>query len=372
MYHCWLPAFSLAPFLLFVSSAFKTQTQVTAIPPRVVAGFFLEFFHSAIVRYGILRYLLNSTIVAGSATLVTISLATLAGYALARLPRRWAQMILMGILACAMFPQIAIAGPIWRFLRYGMAQHLPGIVLPYVALTLPLAVWILALFFREMPEELEAAALVDGCSRLGALIRVIVPLSAPGLFTAAILTFIYAWNEFFLALLIVTDPAKQTMPVGIALFQGEHTVPWGEIAAASFITTAPWFSWCCFSNGVLSPVCLPVQSKDKRMASLRLKGISKRFGDVVAFSDVDLYVEEGNFACCWALQGAGRAHCCKSWRALHRRTGFCLVDGQPVDHLIREIRDVAMVFQSYALYPHMTVAQNLGFGLRMRGITKNA
>jgi multiple sugar transport system permease protein len=113
------------------------------------------------------------------------------------------------------------------------------LVLPYVALTLPLAVWILALFFREIPAELEAAALVDGCSRIGALVRVIVPLSAPGLFTAAILTFIYAWNEFFLALLIVTDPVRQTMPVGIALFQGEYTVPWGEIAAASFITTAP-------------------------------------------------------------------------------------------------------------------------------------
>jgi len=80
---------------------------------------------------------------------------------------------------------------------------------------------------------------VDGCTRIGALVRVILPLSAPGLFTAAILSFIYAWNEFFLALLIMTDPAKQTMPVGIALFQGEHTIPWGEIAAASFITTAP-------------------------------------------------------------------------------------------------------------------------------------
>jgi multiple sugar transport system permease protein len=90
-----------------------------------------------------------------------------------------------------------------------------------------------------MPEELESAARVDGCSRLGALMRVILPLSAPGVFTAAILSFIYAWNEFFLALLIMTDPLKQTMPVGIALFQGEHTIPWGEIAAASFITTAP-------------------------------------------------------------------------------------------------------------------------------------
>ena len=232
--------FSLSPFVLFVSLAFKTQTQVTAIPPELWPAFSLDFFRSAITRYGIIGYLINSTVVAGSTTVITVALGTLAGYALARLPRRLAQFALMGILACAMFPQIAIAGPIWRFLQLmGWLNTYQGLVLPYVALTLPLCVWILALFFREMPEELEDAALVDGCTRLGALVRVILPLSAPGLFTAAILCFIYAWNEFFLALLIVTDPLKQTMPVGIALFQGEHTVPWGEIAAASFITTAP-------------------------------------------------------------------------------------------------------------------------------------
>jgi multiple sugar transport system permease protein len=232
--------FSLIPFLLFVSSAFKTQTQVTAIPPDLWPAFSTGFFRSAIVRYDILNYLVNSLIVAGFTTVVTVFLATLSGYALARLPGRWAHGILMVILACAMFPQVAIVGPIWRLLRLlGWLNTYQGLVLPYVALTLPLAVWILALFFRELPRELEAAALVDGCSRMGALARVIVPLSTPGLFTAAILTFIYAWNEFFLALLIVTDPARQTMPVGIALFQGEHTVPWGEIAAASCITTAP-------------------------------------------------------------------------------------------------------------------------------------
>jgi multiple sugar transport system permease protein len=231
---------SLAPFLWFVLLAFKKQTQITAIPPQWMPSFSMEFFSSAVTQYGILHYLINSAFVAGSAAIITITLGTLAGYALARLPRQWAQMILMAILACAMFPQIAIVGPVWRFLRFmGWLNTYQGLILPYVALTLPLAVWILAVFFREMPEELEAAALVDGCTRFGSLVRVIVPLSAPGIFTAAILSFIYAWNEFFLALLIMTDPAKQTMPVGIALFQGEHTIPWGEVAAASLITTAP-------------------------------------------------------------------------------------------------------------------------------------
>jgi multiple sugar transport system permease protein len=231
--------FSLLPFLWFISSAFKTPPQITAIPPQW-SGLSLDVFHSAIVHYEILRYLLNSVIVAGATTSVTITIAAFSGYALARLPIKWSRIILMGILACAMFPQIAIAGPIWRLLRLmGWLNTYQGLVVPYVALTLPLAVWILTTFFRELPEELESAALVDGCTRPGALIRIIIPLSTPGLFTASILCFIYAWNEFFLALLVVTDPLKQTMPVGIALFQGEHTIPWGEIAAASFITTIP-------------------------------------------------------------------------------------------------------------------------------------
>jgi len=232
--------FSLSPFLFFVLSAFKTENQITAIPPVWLPDFSIAAFESAVFKHHLLYYLLNSLIVAGTTTLVTLSLGALAGYALARLPRRPARLILMGVLACAMFPQITIAGPIWRFLRaVGWLNQYHGLILPYVALTLPLTIWILALFFREIPEELEKAALVDGCSRPGALFRVILPLSAPGLFTAGILAFIYAWNEFFLALLIMTDPARQTMPVGIALFQGEHSIPWGEIAAASLITTLP-------------------------------------------------------------------------------------------------------------------------------------
>ena len=114
-----------------------------------------------------------------------------------------------------------------------------GVVLPYVALTLPLAIWILASFFKELPPELEDAARIDGCGPWSTLIRVTLPLAAPGIFTAAILILIYAWNEFFFALLILTQPEQQTLPVGIALFQGEFTMPWGELAAASVVATLP-------------------------------------------------------------------------------------------------------------------------------------
>ena len=102
-----------------------------------------------------------------------------------------------------------------------------------------MAIWILTTFFREVPFEIEEAALIDGCSRLQALRKVVLPLAAPGILTAALLVFIHTWNEFFFALIIMTDPDIQTLPVGIALFPGEYTMPWGEIAAASTLATLP-------------------------------------------------------------------------------------------------------------------------------------
>ena len=162
--------------------------------------------------------------------------------------------ILGGLLSLSMFPQIVIAGPVWQILeRVGGLNTHWGLVLPYITLTLPLAIWILATFFKELPLELEEAARVDGCTTWQALYKVMIPLAAPGIFTAAILTFIYAWNEFFFALLILTDPAQQTLPVGIALFQGEFTMPWGEIAAASVLATMPLIVLVLlFQRGIIS------------------------------------------------------------------------------------------------------------------------
>lgn len=231
---------SLFPAAWFFLTSLKPEGLVTAIPPRLLAPVGLHFYRSVLTRYGLLRYAANSAVVAGSATAVSIAVAVLAGYALARLRLPGRRLILYGLLAVGMFPQMAIAGPVWRLLgALGLLNTYPGLILPYVALTLPLAIWIMATFFRELPRDLEDAARVDGATRLQALWRIILPLSAPGLFTAAILVFIYAWNEFFFALLIMTSPHRQTLPVGIALFQGEHTIPWGEIAAASTLATLP-------------------------------------------------------------------------------------------------------------------------------------
>ncbi len=232
--------YCLLPFLWFVLTSLKLPAELTAIPPKLIPSIHWGFYRSAVEKYFLLHYIFNSLIVAGSVTLITVAIATLAAYAMARLRLSWTNYYLLLLLALSMFPQIAIAGPVWTILdRLNWLNTYPGLISVYIALSLPLGTWILTTFFRDVPGEVEEAALVDGCSRPQALYKVILPLAAPGILTAALLVFIYAWNEFFFALIIMTDPDVQTLPVGIALFPGEYTMPWGEIAAASTIATVP-------------------------------------------------------------------------------------------------------------------------------------
>ena len=235
-----IAGFSLLPFLWFVATSWKSNTEISAIPPVLWPSFHWQHYHAALAQHGLLRYIANSGIVAGATTLISIAVASLAAYALARFKLRWGRYYLLLLLALSMFPQIAIAGPVWRLLSgLGWLNSYHGIVAAYIALSLPFATWVLTTFFKELPYDIEEAALIDGCSRWQVLRLVVLPVAAPGVFTAAILVFIHAWNEFFFALIILTYPAVQTLPVGIALFPGEYTMPWGEIAAASTVATLP-------------------------------------------------------------------------------------------------------------------------------------
>ncbi|UCD36559.1 MAG: carbohydrate ABC transporter permease [Nitrospiraceae bacterium] len=237
---CVILFMSLIPFLWFVNTSLKSTVEITTIPPVLFPAGTLESYRSAIDEYNLLHFVRNSLIVASITTVVTILISIVTGYAIARLRFAYKGLFMGSLLVVSMFPQISIAGPVWRILQHlGWLNSYQGLIIPYITLTLPLGVWILASFFKELPPELEAAARVDGCSHAQTLFRIIVPLSAPGVFTAAILVFIYAWNEFFFALLIMTQQDYQTLPVGIALFQGQYTMPWGEIAAASTVSTVP-------------------------------------------------------------------------------------------------------------------------------------
>jgi multiple sugar transport system permease protein len=144
------------------------------------------------------------------------------------------------VVTLSMLPPIATVSPLFLMVSAtGLHDTLIALVLVYAGFALPLAVWLMTQFFRGVPDELYIAARVDGCSALGAFVRVMLPLATPGLVATGLLVFIFAWNEFLFALSLTASTAARTVPVGIALFPGLHEVPWGEIAAGSVLATAP-------------------------------------------------------------------------------------------------------------------------------------
>jgi len=186
--------------------------------------------------------LVNSLGIAAIATLISIVLASLAAYALARLDFAGKALILSGALAVAMFPPISIVGSLfdtWR--AVGLFDTWPGLIIPYMTFTLPLAIYTLSAFFREIPWELEQAAAVDGATPMQAFTKVIVPLAAPGVFTAAILVFIFAWNDFLYANTLTSTDSARTVPAALAFFTGasQFEDPTGAIAAAAVVVTVP-------------------------------------------------------------------------------------------------------------------------------------
>jgi len=189
-----------------------------------------------------LRALGNSFGIALIATFLAVAFATLAAYAIARLEFKGKRVVLSIALAIAMFPVVSLVGPLfdmWRVLH--LFNTWPGLIIPYLTFTLPLAIWTLSAFFREIPWEMEQAAQVDGATSWQAFRKVIVPLAAPGVFTAAILTFFFAWNEFVLAISLTSTTAARTVPAQMSFFVGsdQFNPPFSQLAAAAVVVTVP-------------------------------------------------------------------------------------------------------------------------------------
>jgi len=186
--------------------------------------------------------LVNSIGIALIATLISIALAAMAAYALSRLDFAGKTVILSGALAVAMFPPISIVGSLFDMWRsIGLYDTWAGLIIPYMTFTLPLAIYTLSAFFREIPWELEQAAQVDGATPFQAFRKVIVPLAAPGVFTAAILVFIFAWNDFIFANTLTSTDNARTVPAALAFFTGgsQFEQPIGAISAAAVVVTIP-------------------------------------------------------------------------------------------------------------------------------------
>ena len=229
------------PFYYLIISAVKDPRDISMMPTELwPSRFSLDFFENAFIDHNLLVYLKNSVIVSLGAMALAILISFPAAYAFARIKFKFKKFWKNFILVSNMFPIIAVVTPMFVIFRnMGLLNTYWGLIIPSVIITLPQAIWTLISFIDTLPYELEEAAKIDGCSRFQSVVKIIMPLAAPGIFTTAIIAFITAWTEFMFSLVLVTRDSMRTVPVAISLFPGQYTVPWGDMAAASVVATVP-------------------------------------------------------------------------------------------------------------------------------------
>jgi multiple sugar transport system permease protein len=231
----------LFPALWILFTSLKTESELTLkpitwLPHQATLQNYMQAFSDQPLHI----FLFNSVMVALLSTMLTLLISVLAAYALARLDLRFRGLILSLIVAVSTFPLVTLLVPLFEIMRsLNLLNTWIALVLPYTVLSLPICTLMLISFFEGIPRDLENAAMIDGCTRLGALFKVVVPLCAPGVFTAGILAFVNAWDEFLLALSFNSNPALRTLPVGIQLYQGEFAFPWPVISAALVVGIVP-------------------------------------------------------------------------------------------------------------------------------------
>jgi multiple sugar transport system permease protein len=242
----WLAAIVVAvngffPAVWIFLTSLKTETELIRSPITYLPDApTLANYDTALTAQPILRFMFNSLVVASLSTALCVIVGALAAYALTRLRMPHRDVIMSLLLAVAMFPLISLMVPLFKLMReLGLLNTYLALILPYAVMSLPVCTLVMASFFQDIPPDLEAAAMVDGCSRVGALFRIVMPLSAPGVFTAAILAFVNAWDEFLLALTMMNRVNMRTLSVGITLYQGEFAFPWPLISAALIIAIVP-------------------------------------------------------------------------------------------------------------------------------------
>ena len=242
----WLAALIVAangffPALWILFTSLKTERELIKVPISIIPSApTLDNYVRVFTDQPIGTFLWNSFVVASLATILCVSVSALAAYALVRLRIPLSGLILSVLMAVSMFPLISLVVPLFTVMRdAGQLNRWPALVLPYAVLSMPVCTMVLISFFQDIPKDLENAAMIDGCTRLGALWNVVIPLTAPGVFTAAILAFVNAWDEFLLALTLSPKVSSRTLPVGITLYQGEFSFPWPIISAALIVAIVP-------------------------------------------------------------------------------------------------------------------------------------
>jgi multiple sugar transport system permease protein len=236
-------AFALAPFLWQVVSSLKSPNEISQIPPAVFPQHLtLENYLELFGRRPFVQYCLNSFIIAAVSSLLCVASASLVSYRIARSGAAFRSAMSSLLLGLAFFPPIVFLFPLYELVRrLGLINHPWGLIIPYAALNLPLSVWLLMGYFRQIPMELEEAAEMDGLSPLQTFITVVLPLAAPALATAMVLAFVFSWNEYMLALTFMNADEARTVTVAVATLSGAfvYEIPWGLIAAGVVISSLP-------------------------------------------------------------------------------------------------------------------------------------
>ena len=228
------------PFLYLLLTSFKTPLDAIAVPPTVLPGVWtLDNYVSALSREGVPAALINSVVTAVLSTALSLVLAVPAAYAITRFRTPSGRVFILAALVTRMVPTIAVGAPLIEVMRsIGLTDTSLGLALAHTTISLPLSIWLMASFFEAVPDELGEAAEVDGCSRLQAMVRVVLPVVSGGLAVTAIFAFLASWNEFLFALLL-TSVRAQTTPVVIANFQTQFGLDWGGMTALATVYSVP-------------------------------------------------------------------------------------------------------------------------------------
>ncbi|URM92902.1 carbohydrate ABC transporter permease [Actinomadura madurae] len=235
-----LGSFVVVPLLYAVVSGFKTTGDLTSDPFGLPDPWKVSNYTGILTSGDFWRQIANSVLVAVATTLITVAASALAAFAFARYAFRGRELFFTLFAAGLMFPPAVAVLPLFVLLRsFGLLDNPLGIILPQAAFALPITIIILRSFFRTIPGELEEAAIMDGCTRLGFFWRILLPMARPALGTVSVLAIVTSWNNFFLPLLVLADPKWQTIPVGIQQFQGQYSTDYALVIAYIVLAMVP-------------------------------------------------------------------------------------------------------------------------------------
>ncbi|KKO18779.1 MAG: maltose transport system permease protein [Candidatus Brocadia fulgida] len=231
---------SISPFLWILLTSIKPASQIMQLPPVFPGAYTMNSYKNVLFESHFPKYLLNSFMVSCATVSITVPLSLLAAYGISRFSFRGKTFILFMIIALFTLPSISLVAALYKlFDALGWINLPVSLIGTYSALNFPLAFFLLIKYIDKIPTEMDHAALIDGCTYFQTFWYIISPLSSPGIISAAILVFIFCWNEFLFALTFTLDETTRMASVGIALFQGTYEIPWGDIAAASVVVTVP-------------------------------------------------------------------------------------------------------------------------------------